>query len=311
MAILITGAAGELGRMVTDCLLEAVAASELILVTRRPEKLAGMAPKGAEIRRADFDDPESLVPAFEGADRMLLISTARVGGRVRQHKNAVNAAEKAGVKHLVYTSSVGINPQTPAIVISDHLETEEKIRASGLAHTIMRDSQYAEALALFAAPSAIETGVWYSCSGDGRIALVSEKDCAACAAKALATPGKDNKIYTITGPELLSYRDVAALAAEIGGSSVEYRVVSDDERRTQFADMGVPADYVEDMVTAGAGKWSSEDMVTYEMSIRDGYFAEISNDVEKLLGRPPRSARDVFLDHADRIRAARPEAGAL
>ena len=311
MTILITGATGELGRMVTGYLLEAMPASELILVTRKPDTLADMAAKGADVRRGDFDKPETLVDAFKGADRMLLISTARVGGRVQQHKNAIEAAKKAGVGRIVYTSSVGINPKTPAIVIPDHLKTEEMIKASGLPYTILRDSQYAEALAAFAAPAIMAVGTWYSCSGEGKIALVSEKDCAACAAKVLSTPGHENKTYTITGPELLSYRDVAALTAEIGGSPIDYVVVSDDERRAQFAAMGVPAEYVEDMVIQGAGKWSSEDMVTYEISIREGYFAEITKDVEKLLGRPPRSAREVFLEHADRIRAARPEAGAL
>ena len=311
MSIVITGATGDLGQMVTEYLLDGVPASELILVTRRPEKLAHMDARGATVRRGDFDQPDTLVDAFAGAERMLLISTARVGGRVEQHRNAIEAAKKAGVKHIVYTSSVGIDPNTPAIVIPDHLKTEKMIRGSGLAYTIMRDSQYAEALALFAAPIAIESGVWYSCSGDGKIALVSEKDCAACAAKVLSTPGHENKIYTITGPELLSYRDVARIAREVGGVNLDYVVVDDDKRREQFAAAGVPAEYVEDMVIAGAGKWSSEDMVTYEISIREGYFAEISDDVEKLLGRPPRSAREVFMEHADRIRAARPEAGAL
>ena len=311
MTILITGATGELGRMVTEFLLDGVPASELILVTRKPEKLANMAARGATIRQGDFDKPETLIEAFARANRMLLISTARVGGRVQQHRNAIEAAKKAGVKHIVYTSSVGIDSRTPAIVIPDHLKTEEMIRGSGLSYTIMRDSQYAEALAAFAAPMVVAIGTWFSCSGEGKIALVSEKDCAACAAKVLSTPGHENTIYTITGPELLSYRDVAALTSEIAGIKIDYVVVSDDERREQFAAAGVPAEYVEDMVIAGAGKWSSEDMVTYEISIREGYFAEISNDVEHLLGRPPRSAREVFLEHTDRIRAARPDAGAL
>jgi NAD(P)H dehydrogenase (quinone) len=304
MTILITGATGELGRMVIDYLLEEVPASELILVTRRPEKLAAMASRGAQVRRGDFDEPESLVPAFTGADKMLLISTLPVGRRIRQHRRAVNAAKKAGVKHIVYTSSVGINPKTPAIVVPDHMKTEDMIRSSGVAYTILRDSQYTEALAEFMAPTAVARGTLYSNAGNGKIAPVSERDCAACAAKVLVTPGHENRIYTITGPELLSYRDVASLSGEICGCQVEYVSTSDDQQREIVIASGVPEEYVEGRITEGIGKWSADDMVTYGRSVREGYFSEITDDVQKLLGRPATSAREVFLDYADRIRAA-------
>ena len=147
MAIIVTGATGNFGRQVTDILLQEVAPKDLILLTRRPERLADLAAEGVQVRKGDFDDPASLPAAFEGGERMLLISTARVGSRVGQHGAAIDAAKQVGVKHIAYTSFVGVHDDNPAIVTVDHRATEDLMRASGLAWTALRDSQYAEAAA--------------------------------------------------------------------------------------------------------------------------------------------------------------------
>ncbi len=162
MAIIVTGATGAFGRAATALLLENVPPQELILTTRKPEQLADLAARGVQVRKADFDYPETLPAAFAGGDRMLLISTARVGTRVGQHENAVKAAVKAGVRHIVYTSVMNADkPGNPAIVKLDHRATEEIMERSGAKWTFLRDSQYSEAIAFAVVPP---------CAGLGRAA---------------------------------------------------------------------------------------------------------------------------------------------
>lgn len=304
MRIVITGASGQFGRRAVELLLGHVAASQLILCTRRPETLNDFAARGAEVRYADFGDASSLVKAFSGAQRMLLISTDAVGGkRLLQHRAAIDAAKAAGVQHVVYTSFVGVVPENPAISATEHVATEAMIRDSGMAWTFLRDSQYSEAIALFAAPGALMSGVWLAASGEGQIALVSREDCIECAVAVLRSSGHEGQAYDITGPELLSYRDCAALAAEFGGKPVHYQVCSDEEKLAFFDSLGVPRRIVGDEHITGPIPWPSEEMVSFERAIREGHFAVLSDDVEKLTGHQPRSLRQVFEQHAAAILA--------
>src|SRR5690242_19585676 len=125
MSIIVTGASGQFGRAAAEALMQRKDPAELILVTRNPDRLAEFARRGAQVRQGDFDDPAALANAFEGGRSMLLISTARVGGRIAQHRAAIEAARAAGVEHIAYTSSTGISPDNPAIVVRDHMATEE------------------------------------------------------------------------------------------------------------------------------------------------------------------------------------------
>jgi NAD(P)H dehydrogenase (quinone) len=134
-------------------------------------------------------------------------------------------------------------------------------------------------------------------AAEGKIALVTVEDCVQCAAAVLRGSGHENMVYNITGPELLSFRDVAAMSAKISNRPVEYKVVSDDEMYAMWDSLGIPREYVEGLNVAKAGKWSSNDMVSFEQAIREGYFAVISQDVKKLLGREPTSVWDVFQAH--------------
>jgi NAD(P)H dehydrogenase (quinone) len=310
MNIAITGASGQFGRRAAELLIERVDPRTLILVTRRPEGLAEFAARGAQVRLGDFDRPETLVPAFAGAHRMLMVSTDSVGGkRLRQHRVAIAAAREAGVKHIAYTSFVGAVPENPAISAIEHVATEKMLRESGLAWTMLRDSQYSEAMALFAAPGALMSGQWLSAAGEGRIALISRDDCIACAVAVMAAPagsGHENQVYDITGPELLSYRDCAVLAAEIGDRPVAYTVCDDDAKLAFFDALGVPRRIVGDEPISGPIPWPSEEMVSFERAIREGRFEILSDAVVQLTGRSPRSLRQVFEQHAAAIRAALP-----
>jgi NAD(P)H dehydrogenase (quinone) len=304
MSIIVTGASGQFGQLVTEVLLQRLPASDLILVTRNPRLLESTAQRGAEVRYGDFDKPDSLRTAFAGGDRMLMISTLSVGRRAQQHRNAIAAAVAAGVRHIVYTSSGGLHPDNPAMVIHDHLDTERVLAASGLSFTILRDSLYAEVPATQIAPRAISIGKWIGSAADGKVGFVSKHDCVAVAASVLTNPGHEGKTYEITGPELLSFREVAVLASRIVARPIEYVVISDDEMRAMLTAAGVPQDYVEGMNTAGIGTSSSEDIVSYERGIREGYFAVRSDHVRQILGRPPMTVRDVLLAHRTQLAAS-------
>ena len=299
MAIIVTGASGGFGRAAAAQLLDTVPASELIFTTRKPAGLADFAARGASVRFADFDDPASLAAACAGGTKMLLISTARVGSRVGQHANAVKAAVAAGVNHIVYTSLLGAAvPGNPAIVKLDHRATEEIIEASGAAWTFLRDSQYAEAIAAAVIPPALAAGVLPDNAHDGPIAFVSRDDCIASAVGALTSPGHENKAYDITGPELLSFPKAVAMAVEISGLPIQYTPVDDEAMFAYFDSLGVPRHASDAPVTAPI-PWSSDDMVTFGQSIREGYFNKLTDSVERLTGRKPRTLRSVMMQFKD------------
>ena len=297
MTIIVTGATGQYGRGVTRLLLERLAPEELILVTRKPEQLAALADRGVKVRHGDFDDPEYLAAAFEGGDRMLLISTARVGTRVGQHSNAMVAAADAGVRHVAYTSFIGLQPDNPALITRDHRATEAVIRASGTAWTFLRDGQYSEAAAQVIAPMVLRKGAWSASAGDGRIAMVSREDCVACAAEVLTTPGHENRAYDITGPELLSFRQISAMISEIAGKPLKYLTVTDDELLEVFDSVGAQRHATDDPVNPDI-PWASDDMISFDRAIREGHFEIISEDVQTLIGRAPMPVREVLMKYA-------------
>jgi NAD(P)H dehydrogenase (quinone) len=295
VSFIITGASGSFGRLATERLLERVPTSEVILVTRNPGELAALAARGMTVRFGDFDQPDSLRKAFSGGERMLLISTLSVGRRAEQHIRAIRAAIDAGVQYIAYTSSGGADARNPAVVIRDHLTTELALKDSGSAYTILRDSLYIESALHQIAPRALASGRWISNSGEGRVPLVSKKDCVAVAVRVLVEPSHEGKTYEVTGPELLSYREIASIASEVDGRPVEYVSVSDAEMAAMLAAAGVPEDYTEGIYTKGVGTSSIKDIVTYERGVREGFFAIQSNDVQRVLGRAPVSLRDVFV----------------
>lgn len=302
--IVITGASGQYGRAATEMLIAKGLAEKLILISRTPDKLADRTAQGCDVRYGDYDKPETLVAAVQGAEKMLLISGTRVGARVVQHKAAIDAAAAAGVKHIFYTSFIGIDdPANPAEVRHDHIETENAMRASGMAWTALRDAHYADAMILAVGPNAMATGKWFSNAGDGREAMVWRDDCAACAVAALTTPGHENRIYNITGPELQTFDEVAALMRDITGCPIEHVKVDDEQQYAIFDAMGIPRRPIDDHSVSGI-PWNSDDMVTFGRSIREGYLEICTNDVEMLTGRPARSVRQIIEENKDLLIAA-------
>ena len=279
--LLVTGASGHLGRRAAEILLE-TKAGKVIAGTRDPSKIGDLAAKGAELRKVDFDDP-ALSDAFKGVDRLLLISTDALdtpGKRLRQHKAAIEAAKKAGVKHIVYTSMTKPEPGSPIPFAPDHYGTEQALAESGIGWTVLRNSWYQENL-FHSLPQVLASGKWFSAAGDGKVAHVSREDAAYAAAAALATQPNGNARYDITGSELLTTKEIAKLAAEATGKPIEVVSVT-DEQLTQG------------MIAAGLPAFLAPVFASFDTNTRKGNIAIASSAVRELTGRTPRSLQQFF-----------------
>lgn len=290
--IIVSGASGQFGHAAASQLLEM--GEDVIALSRNVDKLADLAERGAEVREADFDSPEGLEEAMAGGDKLLLISTTMVGQRPRQHGNAIDAAKAAGVKHVVYTSIVdGGNPDHPAVEQHDHYATEQLLKQSGMAWTILYNSQYSEAIATAMAAPALAAGSKPDNCGEGRIAFVSRDDCVATAVGVLTQDGHENTTYTVTGPELLTVPEAMDMAARMAGKPIEVVPVDDEGMYRYFDSIGAVRK-AEDLTPETPIPWASEGMVTFGQAIREGYFDVITDDVERITGRKPRTLRSVY-----------------
>lgn len=289
----ITGASGQYGRLATEKLTALGFARNLILISRTPAKLAQQAEYGCDVRYGDFDQPETLIDAVQGADKMLLISGTRVGARVAQHKAAIDAAATAGVAHIVYTSFINIDAANPAIVTIDHRETEKLIKASGLAWTMLRDAHYADAMILNAGPGFINSSIWQTSTNGAKEAMVWREDCVESAVAVLTAMGHENKVYNITGPNRENFADVVVMMNEILGCQIKLVETDDNGMYAMFDAIGIPREPVDDLTVAGI-PWNSDDMVSFERAIREGYLDVCSRDVERLTGRKARSVRQMI-----------------
>jgi len=294
--IVVCGASGDLGRRITGVLLEKIAPSDLTLVTRTPAKLAHRAAQGVRVQPGDYRNPEALERAFGGGDTLMLISGLDVTHRIPQHRNAINAAKKVGIKHIVYTSVAGIHPRNPTLSATDHIVTENDLLTSGLGFTILRDATYSEILATLPARVALATGKLPSAAGEGQLAPVSKDDVMRCAAACLLDPEFHNgAVYEISGPELLSFRDLAALIAETYGVPVEYVPITAEQKLAQLDAMGVARHYDANMTAhPDMQMWASDELVSADIAWAQNYHAIVSRHVEFITGRKPRTLRDVF-----------------
>jgi NAD(P)H dehydrogenase (quinone) len=284
MNLIVTGASGQLGRLVALQLLERASADKIILITRRPHALDDLAERGADVRYGDFDEPESLPAAFAGGERMLLISTNNIGERTHQHRAAIEAAAAAGVRHVAYTSLTNPLPDHPTgDVAREHLETEALLVSSGMASTILRYGAYAD-LQVPLGAIAVDYGKLVTNAGDGRIVPISRQDCAAAAVAVLTSDGHEGKIYDVTGPEALSQSDIAGLFSEVSGRPVE--VVPIGDRRLTWA-----------LTRLGTPKAVARAIVNLGVATRENYFDVVDPAFESLTGRGARPLRDVLIAH--------------
>lgn len=278
--IIVSGASGGLaGETITELLARGVPYDRLILVTRTPEKLASFGERGAEVRLGDFTKSETLPTAFAGGRQLLLIST-NGGDRVAQHTAAIDAARRAGIKHIVYTSWVNATEDNPAAVARDHHLTEEALKRSGVAYTILRNQQYADGL-ISRGAKAIAAGEIVTNSGRGKWAPVARADCAAAAAVVLTQTTHDGKTYDITGPDLISEQDFAQMLIEITGKPVRVVYVDDDTYVAGAVKTGIP----EPIARLGA---------TFGIATRGNFLNIKSETLQILLGRKPKSLRELL-----------------
>jgi NAD(P)H dehydrogenase (quinone) len=289
--LLVTGASGHLGQRVIELLLEANA-GHVIAATRTPEKLAHLAARDVEVRKADFDDPSTLIAAFAGVDRLLLISTDVVDGTDRrqvQHRNAVNAAAQAGIKHVVYTSLTRPEPGSPIAIAPDHHATEQALAASSLDWTVLRNNVYTD----YQLPSlarAVATGQLVSAAGTGGVGYVTREDCARAAAAALAAHNDGRMTLDITGPAIVTQADLAQIASAITGRPVTYVPVTLDA-------------IIAGMVAAGLPPPVAKAYASFDIGIAQGTLAVASSAVTDLTGKAPQSVYDYLAAHRQELLA--------
>jgi NAD(P)H dehydrogenase (quinone) len=277
MNIVVTGATGQLGRLVVESLLRRGASPDEVVATgRNTRRLAELADStGVRTAVADYADPASLRAAFQGADRVLLVSGSEVGQRVAQHAAVVQAAREAGVALLAYTSIPKADTAQLALA-AEHRETERVIRESGVPFTFLRNSWYLENY-LPQIPTYLEHGVVGS-AGDGRISAATRADFADAAAAALLDPDSAGRVYELGG-ESFTLAELAAAVADASGRPVGYTEVPPDQLSQILVGAGLPQQYAEVLVSADLG-------------IARGELEVTTGDLERLIGRPPTSLRD-------------------
>ncbi|MCC7460960.1 MAG: NAD(P)H-binding protein [Gammaproteobacteria bacterium] len=283
--LLVTGAAGQLGRRVLHHLLatEGVPAKDVIAVTRKPEALADLASQGVVVRQGSFDDPAGLARAFAGAKRALIISTDKIdvpGAREIQHANAVNAAKAAGVKHIVYTSMYGCDPGSPVTALApSHYATEQALAKSGLTWTVLRHTWYMDGLPGTLAQSYQFGGQFVTAGNDEPVNYVAREDCARADAAALAADSAASVRLDVTGPTTVTASQLAALATELTGKPLKVVLVSPEDRTNALTGAGLPPPI-------------AALIVSIDVNTRSGATRNVSDAVQKLTGRAPQSVRE-------------------
>ena len=278
--IVVTGATGRLGGAVVERLLGRVPADSIGVSVRDPAKAAGLAEQGVRVRRGDFDDAASLAHAFDGAERVLLVSAAASGeAALRQHRTAIDAARAAGVRRVVYTSHMGANPRSPFAPMPDHAATEAMLQESGLAFTALRNGFYTSS-GLMLLGHALDTGE-VAAPEDGPVSWTDHADLADAAAIALTEDGFDGPTPALTGSEAVDLAGLAAIASEVSGRPIRRIVVTD-------------ARYREHLVANGVPQPAADMLVGLFAASRRGEFAAVDPTLGRLIGRPPLTVRDVL-----------------
>lgn len=265
----VTGATGQLGRLVLEGLLAAVPASEVAVAVRSAGRAADLAERGVDVRVVDYDRPETLAGAFAAGDRVLLISGSEVGRRIPQHRAVVEAAKAAGVALLAYTSIPGAATFRLA---DEHKATEELILASGLPYAFLRNGWYTENY-LGDAAGTVERGAVVGSAGDGRVATAPRRDYADAAVAVLLQGGEQNRAYELSGDAAWSLPELAAELAQASGKPVAHRNVT-------------PAEHLDVLLGAGLPQGFAEALVDVDAGIARGELAGTPGDLARLIGRP-------------------------
>lgn len=275
--IAVTGATGQLGRLVIDALLKKVPAAEIVAAVRSPEKAADLAALGVQVRKADYTSPESLLSAFNGVDKVLLISSNEIGQREVQHKAVIAAAKQAGVGLLAYTSLLHADT-TKMGLGGEHRGTEQALIASGVPYAILRNGWYTENYAASIAP-AVAHGAFIGAAGEGKIASASRQDYADAAA-AVLTGSETNKIYELAGDTAYTLAQFTAEIAKQSGKEIGYINMPQAEFAGALKGAGLPDGLAEMLADSDA-------------NAAQGSLFDDSLTLSKLTGRPTTPWQDV------------------
>lgn len=236
--IVISGASGQLGHLVIQSLLAKVPASQIVAAVRNPERASDLAALGVQIRKADYTDPASLDAAFQGAEKVLLISSSEVGLREAQHRNVIDAVKKAGVSLLAYTSLLHVDT-SPLGLAGEHAATEAYLGQSGVPFVLLRNGWYTENY-LASIPPALQHGAFIGSAGEGRIASAARADYAEAAAVALTTPDQSGKVYELAGDESYTLAEFAAELSRRSGKQIPYVNLPESEFKAALVGAGLP-----------------------------------------------------------------------
>jgi NAD(P)H dehydrogenase (quinone) len=268
--IAVTGATGHLGRLVVDQLLQKVPAGQIVAAVRNPDKARDIAARGVQVRKADYDAPETLVAAFKGVGKLLLISANELGKRTQQHQAAIAAAKKAGVNLIVYTSL--LHAETSGISLAgEHRATERAIRDAGIPAVILRNGWYLENYTENLGP-ALQHGALIGAARNGRIAAAGRADYAAAAVTVLTAPGHEGRVYELAGDNAFTMAELAAEVARQAGKPVAYVDMPAAKYAETLKGFGLPAPVAEMLSSANEG-------------IARGELDDRSGDLHRLMGR--------------------------
>lgn len=278
MKIGVTGATGQLGRLVVEKLKQKVAADSIVALVRNPAKAADL---GVEARAFDYTQPEILVASLKGIDKLLLISGNEIGQRLPQHKAVVEAAKQAGVKQITYTSILHAD-SSPLGLAGEHLGTEVAIKESGLTYTILRNGWYTENYT-GSAKGAVGAGAFIGNAGDGKIASAARVDYAEAAAVVLAGEGHENKTYELAGNEAYTLTELAEEISRQTGKDIPYNNLTEAEYAGILKSFGLPDGLAEMLADSDIG------------ASKGGLFDD-SHVLSALIGRPTTPLAEVLAD---------------
>lgn len=272
--IIVTGASGQLGRLVIDALLQKRPASDIGALVRNPDKVKDLAARGVQIRQADYDQPDSLVAALQGADQVLLISANEVGRRVPQHRAVIQAAKQVGVKLLAYTSLLRADT-SPLLLAKEHKETEQLIQASGIPAVILRNGWYTENF-LGNIAGTLQAGAILGSFGAQPVTSASRADYAQAAAEVLTQPDQAGRIYELAGDEAYTLADLAQELTRQSGKAVAYQDLP-------------PADYAAALVQFGLPEGFAAILADSSAGASQGWLFDASHQLSQLIQRPSTS----------------------
>ncbi|SOD90603.1 SDR family oxidoreductase [Spirosoma fluviale] len=277
--ILVTGATGQLGSATIDFLLKKLPSSQIAALVRDKSKAASLTASGVTIRVGSYDDTASLDRAMKGVEKVLLIAGTDEDKRVQQHTNVVDAAKRAGVPFIAYTSRTLKDRSTMANQLMEgHFRTEDYIRTSGLTYALFRNVLYMDAIPQFVGPNVFDGGIHLP-AGQGKVPFALRAEMGEAMANALAANDSGSRIYQLTGSEAYSFADVAAALTDLSGKTVQYAPAEPSVFEAQLAGRGVPAVVV-------------QRVIGFLTDIKNGQEDEVSPDLENLLGRKPTSLRE-------------------